>query len=91
MDPNGIPHHRDVFYFQLLLLHRSALDWTDIHIVNGVIHLTHQDATCAIGLLNDENEVVMAFEELLAFGTAPAQLQWIFALLAVEGNPVMSI
>lgn len=44
-----------------------------------------------MGLLDDKNEAVMAFEELLAFGTAPAQLRWIFALLAVEGNPVMPI
>jgi hypothetical protein len=33
----------------------------------------------------------MAFEELLHFGAPPAQLRWIFALLATEGHPVMSI
>lgn len=85
------PRHGDVFYLRLLLLHRSALDWTDIRTVDGVIHPTHQDAARAMGLLDDKNEAVMAFEELLAFGTAPAQLRWIFALLAVEGNPVMPI
>jgi hypothetical protein len=44
-----------------------------------------------MGLFDNRDEGVMAFEELLNLGTAPAQLRWIFILLAVEGNPVMSI
>jgi hypothetical protein len=85
------PRHGDVFYLRLLLLHRSALDWLDIRTVDGIIYPTHQDAARAIGLLEDKNEAVLAFQELLAFGTAPSQLRWIFSLLAVEGNPVMPI
>ncbi|KAJ7923673.1 hypothetical protein B0H13DRAFT_1864659 [Mycena leptocephala] len=33
----------------------------------------------------------MAFEELLDFGAPPSPLRWIFAVLAVEGSPVMII
>lgn len=33
----------------------------------------------------------MAFEELLDFGAAPAQLRWIFTVLATEGHPVLQI
>ena len=44
-----------------------------------------------MGLFDNRDEAIMAFEELLNFGAPPAQLRWIFAVLATEGNPVMSI
>jgi hypothetical protein len=84
------PRHGDVFYLRALLLHRSAQGWTDIRTVDGVVYPTHQEAARAMGLFDNRDEGVMAFEELLSLGTAPAQLRWIFILLAVEGNPVMS-
>jgi hypothetical protein len=33
----------------------------------------------------------MAFEELLNSGAAPAQLRWIFSVLAAEGSPALII
>jgi hypothetical protein len=33
----------------------------------------------------------MAFEEMVNFGAAPAQLCWIFGVLATEDHPVMGI
>jgi hypothetical protein len=83
--------HGDVFYLRALLLHRSARDWVDIRTVDGVTYPTHQDAARAMGLFDNRDEGIMAFEELLHFGAAPAQLRWIFAVLATEGHPVMSI
>jgi hypothetical protein len=85
------PRHGDVFYLRALLLHRSARSWVDIRTVEGIVYPTHQEAARAMGLFDNRYEGVMAFEELLNLGTAPAQLRWIFTLLAVEGNPVMSI
>jgi hypothetical protein len=85
------PRHGDVFYLRALLLHRSAQGWTDIRTDDGVVCPTHQEAARAMGLFDNRDEGVMAFEELLNLGTAPTQLRWIFILLAVEGNPVMSI
>jgi hypothetical protein len=85
------PRHGDVFYLRALLLHRSALNWTDIRTINGRVYPTHQEAARAMGLFDNRDEGIMAFEELLNFGAAPAQLRWIFAVLASEGNPVMSI
>jgi hypothetical protein len=85
------PHHGDVFYLHAPLLHRRAQSWVDIRTVEGIVYPTHQEAARAMGLFDNHDEGVMAFEELLNLGTAPAQLRWIFTLLAVEGNPVMSI
>jgi hypothetical protein len=85
------PRHGDVFYLRALLLHRSALDWIDIRTVDGVIYPTHQEAARALGLFDNSEEGIMAFEEMLKFGAAPAQLRWIFAVLAAEGHPVMAI
>jgi hypothetical protein len=44
-----------------------------------------------MGLFDNRNEGIMAFEELLNFGASPAQLRWIFAILAAEGTPVLTI
>jgi hypothetical protein len=85
------PRHGDVFYLRALLLYRSALDWIDIRTVDGVIYSTHQEAARALGLFDNSEESVMAFEEMLKFGAAPAQLRWTFAVLAAEGHPVMAI
>lgn len=85
------PRHGDVFYLRALLLHKSARDWIDIRTINGITYPTHQEAARALGLFDDQNEGIMAFEELVAFGVAPAQLRWLFALLGAEGNPIMSI
>ncbi|KAJ7940135.1 hypothetical protein B0H13DRAFT_1850322 [Mycena leptocephala] len=42
-----------------------------------------------MGLFDNHDEGIMAFEELLNAGAA--QLRWIFAVLATEGHPVMTI
>jgi hypothetical protein len=44
-----------------------------------------------MGLFDNRDEGIMAFEELLEFGAPPSQLRWIFALLAVEGSPALII
>lgn len=85
------PRHGDVFYLRILLLHRSAHDWVDIRTVDGVIYGTYQEAARAMGLFDNRDEGIMAFEELLNFGAAPAQLRWIFAVLAAEGSPALII
>jgi hypothetical protein len=85
------PRHGDVFYLRALLLHRSARDWTDLRTIDGVTHGTYQEAARAMGLFDNRDEGIMAFEELLESGAAPAQLRWIFALLAVEGSPALTI
>jgi hypothetical protein len=33
----------------------------------------------------------MVFRELLQFGVAPSQLRWVFAVLASEGEPVITL
>ncbi|KAJ7362946.1 hypothetical protein DFH08DRAFT_1025440, partial [Mycena albidolilacea] len=85
------PRHGDVFYLRALLLHRTARDWIDLRTINGVVHGTYQEAARAMGLFDNRDEGIMAFEELLESGAPPAQLRWIFAVLAVEGSPALTI
>ncbi|KAJ7934350.1 hypothetical protein B0H13DRAFT_1855242 [Mycena leptocephala] len=83
--------HGDVFYLRALLLHRSARDWIDRRTIDGVDHATYQEAARAVGLFDNRDGGIMAFEELLESGAAPAQLRRIFAVLAVEGSPPLII
>lgn len=85
------PRHGDVFYLRALLLHRSARDWVDLRTVEGVTYGSYQEAARAMGLFDNRNEGIMAFEELLEYGAPPTQLRWIFAVLAVEGSPALTI
>ncbi|KAJ7303427.1 hypothetical protein DFH08DRAFT_722225, partial [Mycena albidolilacea] len=85
------PRHGDVFYLRALLLHQSARDWVGLRAVNGIVYGTYQEAARALGLFDNRDEGVMTFEELLEFGALPSQLRWIFAVLAVEGSPILMI
>jgi hypothetical protein len=85
------PRHGDVFYLRALLLHRSAGSWIDLRTINGMVYGTYQEAARAMGLFDNRDEGIMAFEELLNFGAPPAQLRWTFAVLAVEGSPALAI
>jgi hypothetical protein len=85
------PRHGDVFYLRALLLHRSARDWIDLRTVDRTPYGTYQEAARALGLFDNRDEGIVAFEELLDSGAAPAQLRWIFAVLAVEGGPALTI
>jgi hypothetical protein len=59
--------------------------------VDGKIYGTYQEAARALGLFDNRDEGIMAFEELLDFGAPPSQLRWIFCVLAVEGSPALTI
>ncbi len=59
------PNHGDVFYLCLLLHHGHALLWEDIHTVDDVIYATHRDAAHALGLLEDVQEGMLVFQEML--------------------------
>jgi hypothetical protein len=59
--------------------------------IEGVVYGTYQEAARAMGLFDNRDEGIMAFEELLDSGGPPAQLRWIFAVLAVEGSPALVI
>jgi hypothetical protein len=59
--------------------------------IDGVVYGTYQEAARAMGLFDNRDEGIMAFEELLNFGAPPAQLRWTFAVLAAEGSPALVI
>jgi hypothetical protein len=61
------PRHGDVFYLRAILLHRSAHDWIDLRTVDGVTYGSYQEAARALGLFDNRDEGIMAFEELLEF------------------------
>ncbi|KAJ7309449.1 hypothetical protein DFH08DRAFT_719252, partial [Mycena albidolilacea] len=68
------PRHGDVFYLRALLLHRSARDWIDLRTIDGTPYGTYQEAARALGLFDNRDVGIVAFEELLDSGAAPAQL-----------------
>jgi hypothetical protein len=85
------PKHGDVFYLRALLAHRSAHGWEELRTVDGEIFGTYQEAARALGLFTDHNEGLLAFRELLNLNSHPSQLRWLFAVLASEGDPVISL
>jgi hypothetical protein len=59
--------------------------------IDGVVLDTYQEAARAMGLFDNRDKGIMAFEELLDSGAPPTQLRWIFSVLAVEGSPALII
>lgn len=85
------PRHGDVYYLRAILAHCPANSWEQLRTVDGILYTTFQEAARAQGLFTNNDEALMVFRELLQFGVAPSQLRWVFAVLASEGEPVITL
>ena len=81
----------EVFYIRLLLLHHVARSFEDLRTICGTMYDTFQHAAQAAGLLEEEDEACLAMEYAIASFKSPAQLQFLFSLLILEGAPAVDL
>lgn len=78
------------WYLRLLLYNIPGFSYNDLKTINGSTYSSFQLAAIAAKLVEDENEVLIAFEWALAFST-PAELRSLFIIMTTQGFPTLSI
>ena len=77
----------EVFYLRLLLLHTSPRSFED---VDGTVYDNYQLACHALGLLTNETESELCFNEAREANYSPAQLRSLLILI-MDGAPAVQI
>ena len=80
------PSSGDVFYLKLLLLHNSPQSFEEARTVDGTVYTTFWEAAQALGLLHDDAEGQLCFNEARDSGYSPAQLRALLVTLIVDGD-----
>jgi len=92
---NPVPFNiGELWYMRLLLRNTFPTSIEHMYVANGYRYATFQEACVAHGLLDDENEAQLAFEELLhdpVNAATPPELRSLFVLLTLQGFPTMHI
>ncbi len=69
------PNSGDVFYLKLLLLHSSPWSFEQARTVDGTVYDTYHNAAQALGLLHDDSEGQLCFNEARdARGASPVEI-----------------
>lgn len=77
----------EVFYLRSLLLHKSAVSFTDLRTNNGNIFGTFHEAASDFGLFDNHQEGFLTLQEAVDSLRTPAQLRFLFAQILLEGYP----
>ncbi len=75
-----------MFYIKLLLLHSSPRSFEQARTVDGTVYDTYHNAAQALGLLHDDSEGQLCFNEARDGGYSPAQLRSLLVMLIVDGD-----
>ncbi|KAK9065378.1 hypothetical protein SSX86_016761 [Deinandra increscens subsp. villosa] len=86
------PTSGELFYLRMLLNHKAGCtSFNDIRTVSGVVHETYRAACEAMGLIGDDTEWALTFEEAALWGTA-TELRFLFVqmlLFCEVTNPIV--
>lgn len=92
---NPVPFNSgELWYMRLLLRHTFPVSIRDMYTCNGETFETFQEACVAHGLLADQDEAQLTFEELLTDTVnlaSPPELRSLFVLLTLQGFPTIKI
>jgi hypothetical protein len=92
---NPVPFNSDeLWYMRLLVRHTFPTSIEHMYTVNGQRYATFQEACVVHGLLDEETEAQLAFEELLmdnVNAATPPELRSLFVLLTLQGFPTICI
>jgi len=92
---NPVPFNSgELWYMRLLLRNTHPVSIADMYSFNGYRFETFQEACVAHHLLDNDDEAMLAFEELLADNVnaaSPPQLRALFVLLTLQGFPTIQI
>lgn len=78
------------WYLRLILFKMPVSSFKDARTVNGVTYQSFQLAALARNLVEDENEVLTAFQWAISYST-PAELRILFVIMTTQGFPTISI
>ena len=81
------PSVGEKFYLKLLLLHTAPRSFLVAITVDGTVHESLLAATLSLGLLDDNTEVELRFNEAVESGFSPQQLRCLLVTLAMDGAP----
>ena len=85
------PSVGEKFYLKLLLLHTTPRSFLLARTVDGTVHESFQAATRALGLLDDNTEGELCFNEAVESGFSPQQLRCLLVTLAMDGAPARNL
>lgn len=80
----------ELWYFRLILRHYPLRSFNAAKIVNDVTFNTYQESAIALGLVHDNNEAMIAFEECL-IESSPHELRSMFVTLTLQGFRTIEI
>ncbi len=80
------PSSGDVLHFKLLLLPSSPRSFEQARTVDGTVYNTYHNAAQAHGLLHEDSEGQLCFNEARDGGYLPAQLRSLLVTLIVDGD-----
>lgn len=78
----------DDWYFRLLVKNICFTNYEAAKECDGRKYSTYQETCSAYGLLNNENDALIAFNEIVADGTLPNNLRGFFVTLTIQGNNI---
>jgi len=85
------PTSGEAFFLRILLLHvSSATSFSQLRTVNGTEYITFQLAALAKGLLENEQEALIAFQTVIPLST-PSELRNLLVVMTVQGFPTLPI
>jgi hypothetical protein len=82
------PSYGDVYYLRALLLVRAAMTPVELRTVDHLVHPTYQSAAKALHLFAEHNEAELCLQEAVCYHRSPAQLRFLFVLLAIDECPL---
>ncbi|CAM9250899.1 unnamed protein product, partial [Laminaria digitata] len=80
----------DIWYLCLLLHHVAASSWNDKRTVQDALYNSHEQAARQLGLVQDSEEYLLAFQDAITFST-PRELRQLLVTLIIAGAPTRTL
>jgi PIF1-like helicase len=80
-----------IWYLRLLLVHSSPRSFEDARTVDGTKYPTFQEAALRRGLISDQNECIVCYQQSVDMRPLSSELISLFVVMALEGYPVLPI
>jgi len=77
------PTAGEIWYERQLLILYETFSFIQLRTINGIVYQTFQEAAVACGLVNDQNEVITCFMDILYIST-PSGKRSLFLVLTLQ-------
>ena len=80
----------EIWYFRQIMVQCPIHSWDDAKSHDGIRYSTFQEAAVARGVIEDDSEGMLAFQEMLPYFT-PNELRGFFVMLTINGYVTLNI